>query len=214
MNPMINFDKYIDVDQASEDWPPLRAGKITGSKLAVIMANYGKAFGSPAKTYAQNIAAERFSGKAISSTYQNDHMIRGHEQEPLARQEYEELEFCNVDNGGFFDCGNIGCSPDGLVGKNGIIEIKSVVASTMVTNIKRQNVDPAYRWQCIGNMLFTEADWIDFVSFCDDFPIDKKIFVYRMEAKDYLEEFKMIQSRIEDFENLISEYTELLDRGW
>ena len=129
--------EFIDVQQNTDDWFSLRAGKLTSSKLGVVMANYGKSFGEPAKKYAVNIAIEQITGEPIPSTYTNEHMQRGHEQEPLARMLYEEEYFCDVTNGGFFGSKFIGCSPDGLVSDSGLIEIKSVIGSVHFANIKR-----------------------------------------------------------------------------
>jgi len=202
--------KFVDVEQNTDEWYALRGGKLTSSKLGVIMANYGKAFGEPAKKYAVSIAIEQITGKPIASNYTNEHMERGHEQEPIARMLYEEELFCDVTNGGFFDGGFIGCSPDGLVDGNGVIEIKSVIAPVHFSNIKRQSVDPAYKWQCIGNLLFTGRDYMDFISYCADFPDDKQLYTYRMLKESLSEEFKQIQSRISEFEKLVSDTKTLI----
>ena len=197
--------EFYDVEQNSDQWFQMRAGKLTSSKLGTIMANYGKAFGEPAKKYAVNIAIEQITGKAIPSSYSNDHMERGHEQEPIARMLYEEEMFCNVSNGGFFGSEFIGCSPDGLISDSGVIEIKSVIAPVHYANIKRQSVDPAYKWQCVGNVKFTGRDWIDFVSYCSEFPEDKQLYTFRLNAAELTEEFKMLSTRIEEFEKLVSD---------
>lgn len=204
---MFNF---VDVDQNSDEWFQMRAGLITSSKLGTIMANYDKAFGEPAKKYAVNIAVEQITGKAISSGYSNEHMERGHEQEPIARMLYEQENFCDVTNGGFFENGDIGCSPDGLVGDDGVVEIKSVIASTQFATVKRQKLDPAYRWQCIGNLKFTGRDWIDYISYCADFPEDKQLFVHRVKKDDCIKEFEMIDARVKDFMMLILDTKQII----
>jgi len=89
--------KFVDIDQNTDEWLELRGGKLTSSKLGVIMASYGKAFGEPAKKYAVNIAIEQITGFAISSNFSNEHMQRGHDQEPIARMMYEDDTFCDVD---------------------------------------------------------------------------------------------------------------------
>lgn len=171
-----------------------------------------KAFGEQAKKYAINICIEILTGAPISDGYSNDDMERGHEQEPVARMLYEELTFSEVLNGGFFELENVGCSPDGLVAKDGVIEIKSVIPSTHYANIKRQSFDPAYKWQCIGNLKFTERNWLDFVSYCETFPEDKRLFVYRLNRAEYLDEFKMIDERLELFRQLIVKTMEEIEQ--
>lgn len=161
-----------------------------------------KAFGTPAKQYAVQIAIEQITGNPISSNYSNAHMERGHEQEPLARMAYEDHTFSEVTNGGFYDLGFVGCSADGFA-DNGAIEIKSVIESVHFANVSRANVDPAYKWQCIANMKFTERPWLDFISYCDTYPIDKKLFIYRLNEADYQDEYKMIDERVALFYELV-----------
>lgn len=195
--------KFHDIDQNGDDWYQIRAGRLTSSKLGCVMANLGKAFGEPAKKYAVDIAIGQITGRAVQSSYQNDHMARGHEQEPLARILYEEETFCDVTNGGFFGSEFIGCSPDGLVDDNGVIEIKSVISGVHYNNVKRQNIDPAYKWQCIGNLKFTGRDWLDFISFCAEFPEGSQLFVWRIRKEDLEEEFAIMDARIAEFKTLV-----------
>lgn len=202
------FD-FHDIEQNTDEWLGKRAGRLTSSKLAVVMANFGRSFGDPAKKYAVNIAIEQITGKAIPSTYSNDHMERGHEQEPIARMMYEDETFSEVENGGFFCDEFIGCSPDGLP-SGGVIEIKSVIGSVHFANIKRQSVDPAYKWQCIGNLKFTGRDWLDFVSYCSEFPIGKQLFVHRINKSDLEQEFKMIDERVCEFKKLVQSSKKLI----
>lgn len=204
----MNFD-FINVEQNTDEWYALRAGKLTSSNLSKVMANLGKAFGEPAKKYAVNIAIEQITGNPITSNYSNDHMERGHEQEPIARGLYEQEMFCEVDSGGFFDGGFIGCSPDGIL-ENGVIEIKSVIPSVHFANIKRGTVDPAYKWQCIGNLQYTDREWLDFISFCADFPEDKQLFTHRLYAENLSEEFKILNDRTHQFESLVNDTKQLI----
>ena len=71
---------WIDCQQNTDEWLDMRAGKVTGSAIGKIMANYGKSFGEPAKKLAVDIAVERITGKRITTNdYKNSHMERGHE---------------------------------------------------------------------------------------------------------------------------------------
>lgn len=196
---------FHDVEQNTDEWYYLRGGKITSSALCNAMANYGKAFGKPAHKYAVSIAVEQITGQAISSDYSNDHMQRGHDEEPLARMLYEEEYFCEVTNGGFFELDDVGCSPDGLVGENGVIEIKSAIPSIHYERIKKQSYDSAYKWQLAGNLKFTGRDWIDFISYCSAFPEGHKLYTYRCYKEQFEEEFSMIDTRLEEFRELIKE---------
>ena len=214
---------FHDVDQNTDEWMDLRVGKVGGSSIGKIMAvprkktdcptcdpkesELAKKFGDPAKKYAIQIALERITGEAKGDNYSNGHMERGHEQEPLAKKAYEDEYFCDVNNGGYFDCGNSGCSPDGLVYDNGLIEIKSVVYSIHYKTVKRNSFDPSYKWQLYFNLQRTERDWIDFVSYCHDYPAGKKLFVHRLHTGECVDVFTRIDSRLKEFEQLILETT-------
>ena len=195
---------FHDIEQNSEEWYALWAGKLTCSKLGVVMANFGKAFGEPAKKYAVDIAIEQITGEPVGGGYSNAHMERGHEEEPIARMLYEAETFTDVTNGGFFDFGNIGCSPDGLCG-DGVIEIKSAIPFIHYERIRKNSYDSQYKWQLIGNMKYTGKDWIDFISYCGDFPEGKRLYINRLYAKDYEDEFLMIDSRVSEFFDLVEE---------
>lgn len=194
---------FHDVEQNTEIWDLLRLGKATSSNFSCFMANYGKAFGDPAKEYALKIALERINGVKAEFGFSNSDMERGHEQEPIARMLYEEEHFVTVANGGFFDCGDYGDSPDGLIGKDGVLEIKSVVAKTHYANLTRGNFDPCYKWQLTGHLDCTGRDWTDFVSYCSDFPKDKQLIVYRVDRDDLADELRMLKERREQFLELV-----------
>lgn len=196
---------FHDIAQNSEEWFDLRSGKVTGSAIAKIMANGNGAFGEPAKRLAVDIAVSQITGRTTQSGYSNKDMQRGQEQEPIAREEYENEYFCDVKNGGFFDNGRTGCSPDGLVGDNGAIEIKSVIASVQYKRIKSGSYDPAYRWQLIFNLKETAKDWIDYLSYCAEFPVGKRLFKHRMTKESQLESFKQIDVRLDKFFKLVSQ---------
>lgn len=196
---------WHDVEQNGDEWDALRLGKATASNYGIIMANEGKAFGEPAKRYAIQLALEQIKGCKSEFSFTNEHMERGHEQEPIARMLYEEMNFVDVDNGGFFDHETYGDSPDGLVGVDGVIEIKSVIAATHYSTITRGSFDPAYKWQLIGHLDCSGRQWVDFISYCSDFPDGKQLAVYRLTASECAEEIERLRSRRADFINLVAE---------
>jgi hypothetical protein len=197
--------QFHDIEQNSDEWFDMRGGRVTSSMLSKVMANYGKAFGDPAKKYAHQIAVEQITGVAVSGGYQNEAMERGHEEEPIARMLYEFETFTEVTNGGFFCTDTIGCSPDGLVGNDGVVEIKSAIASIHYERVRKSSFDSTYKWQLIGNMKFTSREWIDFISYCKDFPEGKRLYVYRLWAEQFSNEYSMIDERISDFLVLVDE---------
>ncbi len=196
---------WHNIQQNTDEWLALRSGKVTGSAISKIMANNGKAFGEPAKALAVDIAVERITGKPSPQGYTNAHMQRGHEQEPLARMVYEDKTFTDVANGGFYDNDLTGCSPDGLVGDDGVVEIKSVIRSVHYKRIAKGGFDPSYRWQLAFNLLQSEREWIDFISYCADFTDDKKLFIYRVYKEDFNDEFNQIKTRLKEFFSLVDD---------
>lgn len=201
---------FIDVDQNSDEWMQMRRGRLGGSSIAKVMANYGKAFGEPAKKLAVTMAVQQITGKILEQSFSNEHMERGHEQEPIARLLYENETFNDVTNGGFFDEGFIGLSPDGLVGDEGVIEIKSVLAGGHFSTIKRMNIDPAYKWQCYLNLKVTGREWLDYVSYCAEFPEGKQIFIYRIERNSLQYEFNQLDLRIAEFKKEVEKAKKLI----
>lgn len=204
--------RFHDVQQNTDEWFALRLGKATASKFACFMANEGKAFGDPARRYALQLALERSTGRKSEYSFRNDDMDRGHEQEPVARMLYEEERFIDVANGGFFDCGEYGDSPDGLIGGDGVIEIKSVIAPTHYATMRRGSFDPAYRWQLIGHLDCTERQWVDFASYCADFPEHQQLIVHRLQRADCADELARLRTRRSEFLALVNEIFDQLQQ--
>lgn len=209
---------FFDIQQNTDEWLNLRIGKVTGSEIGKIMAQkkdkktgkLSNAFGDPAKKYAVKLAVEQLTSNRIDDGYSNAHMDRGHTQEPIARALYEELKFCDVLNGGFFDNKKTGCSPDGLVNDNGMIEIKSVIYNIQYATIKRQKFDPCYKWQLTFNLKESKRDWIDYISYCSQFPEDRQLFIQRLTTDDFKEEFEKIDIRLEEFFKLVKTNKEMI----
>lgn len=204
--------QWHDVAQNSEDWFSLRVGKATGSNFGKFMANFGKAFGDPAKRYALQLALERVTGLKAEFSFQSDDMERGHIQEPVARMLYEDTQFIEVTNGGFFDCKTYGDSPDGLVGKDGVLEIKSVTAAVHWATHERGGFDPAYRWQLVGHLDCSGREWVDFASYCSDFPPAGQLIIFRQDRDDFKDELIQLAERRAEFLELVDEITQHIPR--
>lgn len=197
--------KWHNVEQNSPDWDALRLGKATASGYAKFMANYGKPFGEPALRYALQIALERETGRKAEHSFRTEDMERGHEQEPIARLLYEEHTFSDVTNGGFFDWGDWGDSPDGLVDTDGVLEIKCVIAPVHHATIRRGKPDPAYKWQIVGHFDGTRRDWVDFASYCSDYPEHKQLVVFRTYRAEVETELAQLAERRAQFLELVQQ---------
>lgn len=197
--------EFYDVEQNTDEWFGLRSGSLTSSNLGCVMAKYGKAFGDPAKQLAIKIAIEQITGKPVEGGYSNSSFDRGHEEEPIARMLYEQETFSEVTNGGYFDAGFEGCSPDGLVNEDGVIEIKSAIPHIHYARVKRQDMDPTYKWQCVNTLKITARDWLDFISYCSSYPEGKRLYVFRMHKRFLQGYYDMIDLRVAEFKILVQE---------
>ena len=138
-------------------------------------------------------------------------MQRGNEHEPICNALYEEATFSNVNRGGFFRNGPVGCSPDGLVGTDGITEYKSQQANVHFKTVRGGKVPSAYRWQVLFNTWVSQRQWCDFASYCPDFPEGKRLFVVRQPLDVYSEEVEKIAKRLEEFLKLVQEYKNVIE---
>lgn len=183
MQPII-----YNVQQGSEEWFALRRGKMTASHAQAI-ASAGKGL----ETYASEIAAELYTGKG-KKIYKNAAMQNGNDTEHIVRVAYEMYTGYSVQQVGFVQYNeHVGCSPDGLVGTDGGVEIKSRDSdgdSYSLTHLKlllgEEDFESGYIWQCHMNMLELDRKWWDLISFDPSFK-DKSLFVkriYRDETKD------------------------------
>lgn len=207
--------EFHDVAQNSEAWESLRLGKVTNSNAPTYMANLGKAFGEPAKAYALTVALEQLNGrKSINAGFTNSQTDRGHAQEHDGRMLYERETFSKVNNGGFFCWGVHGDSPDGLIGKPGALEIKSVIDKVHYANIRRGKFDPAYHWQLVGHLDCTGREWVEFVSYCADFPEGSQLFIDRLNREDYADDIKALRERRAELLGLVGALkTEIMAHG-
>ena len=166
-----------NVTQNSEQWDALRRGKFTASSFADLFASKSTAQYEKAIF---KVAYERITGESPES-FTNEYMERGHEFEPLARDAYEVDTFNIVDDGGFFELNEwVGCSPDGLIGSDGLIEIKCPAYNTFIRYINAGKLPSTYFYQVHGQMYVTGRKWVDFVAYHPPF----KPFIIRIERDE------------------------------
>ncbi len=198
---------FHDILQNTPEWLQLRCGKVTASNFGTIMANKDSpTFGEPARKYAIQVALERIRGFKSNTGFSNEHTERGHAEEPIAKRMYEIEHFVDVKNGGFFANAFVGDSPDGLIDDDGALEIKSVTAPVHYQTLKRGSFDPTYRWQLVGHIECTGREWIDFASYCSDFPDGKQLIVYRTYRDEFEVEIKQLIDRRERFLEYIDKF--------
>ena len=158
---------YRDLDQNTDEWRALRAGIVTASELKSVIA---KGEGKVRKAYMLRLAGERLTG-VPADTYENNHMIRGREIEAEARELYCFTHEIEVKRVGFIRNGDVGVSPDGLIGDDGLAEIKSKLPHLQIECLLRDDLPPEHRAQVQGAMWIAEREWLDFVSYWPALPL-------------------------------------------
>ncbi|MES2524011.1 MAG: lambda exonuclease family protein [Gemmatimonadota bacterium] len=162
--------RIIDVEQGSQAWLDARVGVLTASTFdMVITPKTGKPSAQASKLAYQTLA-EEVLGRALEDA-SSGFMQRGTEMEEEARRWYEFEREVEVARVGLIvrDDGKVGCSPDGLVGEDGGLEIKCPSAAVHLGYLLGGVADE-YRCQLQGSLWVTERDWWDFLSYCPGFP--------------------------------------------
>jgi putative phage-type endonuclease len=143
---------YHDVIQGSPEWHDVRCGKVTASSISDVLA---KGQGITRKKYLWRLVAERITGKPKAG-FCNGAMEWGTQTEPEARDYYENLNFVNVQQIGFVEVNEyLGCSPDGLVGEEGLLEIKCPEQDTHLGYIVEDRLPPEYVKQVQSQLWIT-----------------------------------------------------------
>ena len=169
------------MEQRTDEWFAARLGKVTASKVSDVMSK-----GMGRETYMTYLIAEVLTTERASS-FTNTAMEWGTATEPYARQAYEALNNLWVEEIGFVQHPTIeraGASPDGLVGDDGLIEIKCPNTATHLDTLIDKTVPKKYINQMQFQMACTGRKWCDFVSFDNRLPEDLQIFVLRVERDD------------------------------
>ena len=152
----------LDMEQGSDEWLAARLGRPSASMFSKLITTKGKP-STQAGGYINKLAGERLSGES-EAFYTNEHMVRGTELEPEAREAYEFISGNDVLEVGFVvdPSFEYGCSPDGLIGTDGGIEIKCPAATTMMKYYQdSEELVKAYYQQIQGCMWVTKRDWWD-----------------------------------------------------
>ena len=165
---------HHDLDQGSDEWLAARMGVLTASQVKLILTPTLKvANNDKTRAHVFDIAAQRIT-KYIEPQFIGDDMLRGMEDETYARDKYAEKDapvtecgFITSDKLGF----TLGYSPDGLVGDDGLIEVKSRMQKHQLATIAAGEVPAEYMMQCQSGLLITERKWIDFISYCGGMPM-------------------------------------------
>lgn len=171
------------MEQGSAEWLALRAGKFTGSRFSDLMAVTKSGPSTSRANLLVTLALERLTGQAEES-FQNDAMRRGTELEPLARGAYEAETGELVEQAAFLAHpahSFIGVSPDGLLGADGMIEIKCPASQAKhLAALRNGSHAQEYRWQVQGQLFVANRAWCDVVSYDPRFPDGLQLAITRV----------------------------------
>lgn len=201
-------------EQRTDEWFAQRCGKVTASRIADMMAKTKSGWGASRANYAAQLVCERLTG-VQSEGYQNDAMRFGTENEPFARAAYEFRTDTAVELVGFVDHATIamsGASPDGLVGNDGLIEIKVPNSATHIDTLLSQTIPEKYRLQMAWQMACTRREWCDYVSFDPRLPEEMRLFVKRYERDGEL--IRTLEHEVEVFLGEIDDTLKRLRRQY
>lgn len=174
------------IEQGTQEWLQQRAGKVTASRIADLMAKTKSGCGASRANYAAQLVAERLTG-TVAPSFANAAMIHGTETEPEARRAYEFFVDRDVVQVGFVDHPSIlmaGASPDGLVGTDGLLELKCPNTATHIDTLLSKTIPDKYVKQMMFQMACTDRQWCDFASYDPRMPERMRLFVKRLDRDE------------------------------
>jgi hypothetical protein len=184
-----------DFEQQTDEWRAAKLGMFSGSGFHVFLGD--------SKTKNEKLwekVAERRFLDSDDEDFFSPYTERGNMLEPEARRMYSAINEVDVKEVGLVEAegefdGYAVCSPDGLVGEDGIIEIKTLCAKFFLsytaidekTGKPKNYIRPEHRTQCQYNMLITERQWCDLVYYHSR----AGVYVIRLERdEEYIERIK------------------------
>lgn len=168
--------------QGTPEWFAARAGKVTASRVADVIAKTKTGYSASRANYLAELLCERLTG-VCEPGFTNAAMQWGKDQEPFARQAYEFRKAVEVYEVGFIDHPEItmsGASPDGYVGDDGLVEIKCPNTATHLETLLNGGVAGKYVTQIQWQLACTGRAWCDFVSFDPRLPAELQLHVERV----------------------------------
>lgn len=199
------------MDQRTDDWFTARLGKVTASRVADVVAKTKTGVSASRGNYMAQLIVERLTGKPVES-FSSSAMQWGTDTEPLARAAYEMATDTMVEEIGFVEHESIpmcGASPDGLVGDDGLIEIKCPNTATHIETLINNTIDNRYVLQMQWQMACTDRKWCDFVSFDPRMPEALQMKIIRVNFNEML--VTDLENQVEQFLNEVQEKLEILN---
>ncbi len=172
--------------QGTPEWFAERLGKVTASRVSDVLAKIKSGEAAARSNYRAELVAQRLTGY-MEEGFTNAAMQHGNEYEKFARAQYEIKKDVMVDEIGFVSHPVIewaGASPDGLIGDDGLIEIKCPNTATHIDYMLAGKAPSKYIPQMVWQLACTGRKWCDFVSFDPRMPEEMQLFIVRFDRND------------------------------
>lgn len=170
------------IEQRTEEWHQARLGRVTASRMSDVMGRTKSGYGAGRANYMAALIVERLTQNPVE-TYSNAAMQWGTETEPQARATYMLTTGRDVAEAGFDlhqTIADLGASPDGYVGEDGLIEIKCPNTATHLDTLLSDAIPQKYLLQMQTQMACTGRAWCDFVSFDPRLPDEMQMWIKRI----------------------------------
>lgn len=199
--------QIFNCEQGTPEWLACRAGIPTASEFDTVMAKgRGGGDSKTRRTYMLKLIGERLTQQPMWS-YSNEHMERGKAMEAEARNLYSMVSDLEPVQVGFLRRGDAGCSPDSLVGENGMLEIKTKLPHLQLDCILYDELPSEHRAQCQGQLWIAEREWVDFVSYWPGLPLfAKRVFRDEEYIKRLAEAVRVFNSEMEETIAKVQQY--------
>jgi len=204
----------LELIQGTHEWVQARCGSVGASQVSDVMSK-GRD-GRESTGYANlraKIVAERLTGCVIEG-YTNAYMERGNADEGAAREVYEFVTGNTVEQVGLIRHPTIPffhASPDGLIGDDGMLELKRKIPALHIAYLLKNEVPAEYRKQMTAQLACSGREYVEFVSYCPELPEDLQLFKikFRRDEAMIAEMEKSVIDFLESVEALISQLNEL-----
>jgi putative phage-type endonuclease len=199
----------IKVQQRSPEWYQACCGSLGSSSIADVIATTKTGWGASRKNVMARLTVERLTNQRTDSAFTNTSIEWGVEQEPNAREAYEFLTGNTVVETGLYTHPHIAhshASPDGLIGDDGLIELKCPNTATHIETLLSEAIPAKYITQMTWQMACTGRQWVDYVSFDPRVPPKMQLFIKRVRRDDkaIAELEKQVQEFLQELEHQLS----------
>lgn len=185
---MSKIKYYYDIEQGTQKWLDIRIGRVGGSESEPLSVKGKSASGLGVSVWKlmHKKIYELIMNETLDNDFISEAMQRGTDLEPFARDEYEVSSFNKVNQCGYIintDFKYAGYSPDGLIGEEGMLEIKCPLHVEYIRSICEKEIPKNYYAQMQWGLLLSDRKWCDYVVYNPDFNL-KKIQIQRVERDE------------------------------